>query len=105
MIDDAATYESSVVADNSLKGEKFELWLAENSSGKLQVAIISGNQGNPVGREKRLGFVRGLVDGQLHKQARTDFSIMSHGWGQWNNNGGLKAMDDILTAHPYVNVL
>ncbi|MGV3764086.1 substrate-binding domain-containing protein [Parapedobacter sp.] len=105
MIDDGASYISSVVADNTMNGEKLGLWLAENSNEELKVAIISGNQGNPVGREKRLGFVRGLVDGQLHKQAKTDFSIVAHGWGQWNNNGGLKAMEDILVAHPYVNVL
>ncbi|WP_262244955.1 substrate-binding domain-containing protein [Parapedobacter soli] len=105
MIDDAATYISSVVANNTMNGEKLGLWLAENSSNELKIAIISGNQGNPVGREKRLGFVRGLADGQLHKQAKTNFSIVAHGWGQWNNNGGLKAMEDILVAHPYVNVL
>lgn len=105
MIDEAASYISAVVANNTLNGEKLGLWLAENSNEELKVAIISGNQGNPVGREKRLGFVRGLVDGQLHKQAKTDFSIVAHGWGQWNNNGGLKAMEDILVAHPYVNVL
>ena len=105
MIDDAAVYISSVVADNTLNGELLGLWLAEHSTEEMKVAIISGNQGNPVGREKRLGFVRGLADGQLHKQAKTNFSIVAHGWGQWNNNGGLKAMEDILVAHPYVNVL
>src|SRR5690606_19081024 len=37
--------------------------------------------------------------------AKTNFSIVAQGWGGWNNNGGLKAMEDILVAHPYVNVL
>ena len=105
MVDDAASYISSVVADNTMNGEKLGLWLADATREQLNIAIISGNQGNPVGREKRLGFVRGLVDGQLHKNAKTNFSIVAHGWGQWNNNGGLKAMEDILAAHPDVNVL
>ena len=46
-----------------------------------------------------------MADGQLHTQAKTNFSIVAHGWGKWNNNGGVKAMEDILVAHPYVNVL
>jgi ribose transport system substrate-binding protein len=105
MIDDAASYICSVVANNTMNGELLGLWLADNRSEELKIAIISGNQGNPVGREKRLGFVRGLVDGQLHKNAKTNFTIVAQGWGKWNNNGGLKAMEDILVAHPDVNVL
>lgn len=105
MIDEAAAFTSSVVANNTLNGELLGLWLAETKNEALKIAIISGNQGNPVGREKRLGFVRGLADGQLHKNAKTNFEIVAQGWGGWNNNGGLKAMEDILAAHPYVNVL
>ncbi len=105
MIDEEASYTSSVVANNTMNGELLGLWLAEAKNEALKIAVISGNQGNPVGREKRLGFVRGLVDGQLHRNAKTNFDIVAHGWGGWNNNGGLKAMEDILSAHPYVNVL
>lgn len=104
-IEDEAPYISSVVANNQLNGELLGLWLAEQKKADLKIAIISGNQGNPVGREKRLGFVRGLADGQLHGQAKTNFQIVAQGWGGWNNNGGLKAMEDILVAHPEVNTL
>lgn len=105
MIDPAASYISSIVANNMMNGELLGLWLAAQPITDPKIAIISGNQGNPVGREKRLGFVRGLTDGQLHQNAKTNFNIVAHGWGKWNNNGGLKAMEDILAAHPYVNVL
>lgn len=105
MIDEAASYISSVVANNTMNGELLGLWLANARNDELKIAVISGNQGNPVGREKRLGFARGLVDGQLHKNTKTNFSIVTHGWGQWNNNGGLKTMEDMLVAHPYINVL
>ncbi|MBL1410178.1 substrate-binding domain-containing protein [Sphingobacterium faecale] len=105
MIDESAPYIASIVADNTLNGELLGLWLADQRKEELKIAVISGNQGNPVGREKRLGFVRGLVDGQLHHTAKTNFSIVAQGWGKWNNNGGVKAMEDILVAHPYVNVL
>lgn len=105
MIDPEAEYVSSIVANNMMNGELLGLWLAEQKIKDPKIAIISGNQGNPVGREKRLGFIRGLTDGQLHHNAKTNFDIVAHGWGKWNNNGGVKAMEDILVAHPYVNVL
>ena len=105
-IDDAAPYVSSVVADNELNGELLGEWVVNHlSADPLKIAIISGNQGNPVGREKRLGFVRGLADAQLHNDNHTDFEIITQGWGGWTNNGGLKAMEDILVAHKDVNVL
>ena len=31
--------------------------------------------------------------------------MVAQGWGGWNHEGGLKAMEDILTAHPDVNVV
>lgn len=105
VIDDAASYISSLVADNTLNGEILGQWLASNKNDELKIAVISGAQGSPAGREKRLGFVRGLADGQLHRNSKTNFDIVAHGWGNWSNNGGLKAMEDILVAHPYVNVL
>lgn len=104
-IEDAAPYTASVVANNQLNGEILGLWLADQKMHTPKIAIVSGNQGNPVGREKRLGFIRGLADGQLHKNAKTNFSIVAQGWGGWNNNGGLQAMEDILVAHPDINVL
>lgn len=105
-IDDAAPYISSVVANNELNGELLGEWVIGNiKKPVLNIVLISGNQGNPVGREKRLGFVRGLADGQLHNESHTDFKIVSQGWGGWTNNGGLKAMEDILVAHKDVNVL
>lgn len=105
VIDDAASYISSLVADNTLNGEILGRWLAESKNEELKIAVISGAQGSPAGREKRLGFVRGLADGQLHRNGKTNFDIVAQGWGNWSNNGGLKAMEDILVAHPYVNVL
>ena len=105
MIDDVAPYIAAVVANNQLNGEILGLWLAEKNIADPKIAIISGNQGNPVGREKRLGFIRGLADGQLHRNAKTNFQVVGHGYGGWNNSGGLQAMEDLLVAHPYINVL
>jgi len=105
-IDPAADYITSVQASNEGNGELIGQWVV-NKFGKtrIKVALISGSQGNPVGREKRLGFVRGFVDMQLISLGYSDLNIVSQGWGNWTNNGGLKAMEDILVANPDVNLL
>jgi ribose transport system substrate-binding protein len=105
-IDDEAPYIASVVANNQLNGELLGHWVVNNiKKPHLNIALISGNQGNPVGRERRLGFVRGLADAQLHLNNKVDFTIVSQGWGKWTNNGGLSAMEDMLVAHKEINVL
>lgn len=105
-IDPSADYISSVLADNQKNGELVGEWVVDKmGKSKIKAAIISGAQGNPVGMEKRLGFVRGMAESQLRKHGSTSFEIVSQGWGGWSNNGGLKAMEDILVAHPDINVL
>lgn len=101
-----APFVSSVFADNTLNGELLGEWLDQQyPNGNFNIGIISGNQGNPVGREKRLGFVKGYADAQLHRRGKSNMNIIAQGWGSWTNNGGLKAMEDILVAHPDLNVL
>jgi ribose transport system substrate-binding protein len=81
-------------------------WIADKlGKTKIKAAIISGAQGSPVGREKRLGFIRGIAENQLRTQGHADLTIVSQGWGGWSNSGGLKAMEDILASHPEINVL
>jgi len=105
-IDPTANYITSVMADNQGNGELIGEW-AVNKMGKtkIKIALISGSQGNPVGREKRLGFIRGFAERQLMTQGHSDLTIVAQGWGNWTNNGGLKAMEDILVANPDINLL
>jgi ribose transport system substrate-binding protein len=105
-IDPEANYITMVLADNQANGELVGEW-AVNKMGKTKVraALISGSQGNPVGREKRMGFVRGFTEAELMTQGSADLTIVAQGWGNWTNNGGLKAMEDILVAHPDINLL
>lgn len=105
-IDPEADYITSVMADNEGNGELIGEWVINKlSNTTIQVALISGSQGNPVGREKRLGFVRGFTETQLMTQGSADLRIVSQGWGNWTNIGGLEAMEDILVAYPDVNLL
>jgi ribose transport system substrate-binding protein len=105
-IDPTAGFITSIQANNEGNGELIGEWIV-NKMGKTKIkaALISGSQGNPVGREKRLGFVRGFAEMQLMTHGNADLTIVSQGWGNWTNNGGLKAMEDILVANPDINLL
>jgi ribose transport system substrate-binding protein len=105
-IDPEANYITMVLANNQGNGELAGEWAVNKmKKTKVRVALISGSQGNPVGREKRLGFVRGFTEAELMTQGSSDLAIVAQGWGNWTNNGGLKAMEDILVAHPDINLL
>lgn len=105
-IDPDADYITSVQANNEGNGELIGEWVVSRMGNEaIRAAMISGSQGNPVGREKRLGFIRGFTEAQLMTRGKADLTIVSQGWGNWTNNGGLKAMEDILVANPDVNLL
>jgi len=105
-IDEAADFITSVQASNEGNG-----WLigeyAVNRLGAsdIRVALISGSQGNPVGQAKRLGFFEGFTETQLMNRGYSELNILAQGWGNWTLLGGIEAMEDILTAHPDVNLL
>ncbi|NQU80976.1 MAG: substrate-binding domain-containing protein [Bacteroidetes bacterium] len=105
-IDPTANYITSIQANNEGNGELIGEWIV-NKMGKTKIraALISGSQGNPIGKEKRLGFIRGFSETQLMSQGNADLTIVAQGWGNWTNNGGLKAMEDILVANPDINLL
>jgi ribose transport system substrate-binding protein len=105
-IDPIANYITSVQANNMGNGELIGGWIVSKfGKTRIKAALISGSQGNPVGKEKRLGFIRGFSEMQLMTQGNVDLTIVSQGWGNWTNNGGLKAMEDILVANPDINLL
>ena len=105
-IDPSAQYITSIQANNQGNGELVGEWVVKQlGKTKVRAALISGSQGNPIGREKRLGFIRGFTEAQLMTKGSVDLTIVSQGWGNWTNNGGLKAMEDILVANPDIDLL
>jgi ribose transport system substrate-binding protein len=105
-IDPSAEYITSIQANNQGNGELVGEWAVKKlGKAKIRMALISGSQGNPIGREKRLGFIRGFSEAQLISNGSADLTIVSQGWGNWTNNGGLKAMEDILVANPDIDLL
>ena len=105
-INPKANVITQVRSSNDQNGYLVGQWLAGATKGKhLKIILISGDKGNEVGRDRRLGVFKGLVEGQLTNEGHTDFEVVGQGWGGWSNEGGLAAMEDLLTAHPDVNVV
>ncbi len=105
-IDETADYIASVQASNEGNGWLIGEWAINKlSHADIKVALISGSQGNPVGQAKRLGFFEGFVESQLMTQGSSGLEIVAQGWGNWTLLGGIEAMEDILSAHPEVNLL
>lgn len=69
----------------------------------MKCVIISGNQGNLVGEARRTNFVRGVMEAQLRKYNQTSLTVLSQAWGNWDQQGGLKAMEDLIIANDDVN--
>jgi ribose transport system substrate-binding protein len=105
-IDPAAKIVTLVQSSNLKNGELVGAWLARKMAGtKMKIALISGQQGSGAGLERREGVFWGLSEEQLKQNARIDWEVVGQGWGQWSQEGGLNAMEDLLTAHPDINVV
>lgn len=105
-IDPSADYVTTVQANNTANGLLVGEWAVNNFGNKdLKIGLLSGEQGNPVGQERRLGVMQGLVEAQLRKFGKASVTVVGQGWGGWTQAGGLKATEDLLTAHPEINVI
>ncbi|PZQ97026.1 MAG: ABC transporter substrate-binding protein [Cereibacter sphaeroides] len=106
MLDPSANFITNVSASNGANGKLVGEWLAKETGGKpLKIALLSGSQGNVVGQARRLGVLDGLMDALLTNYASANVEIVGQGWGNWATEGGLTAMEDLLTAHPDINVV
>jgi ribose transport system substrate-binding protein len=97
---------SQVRSSNDQNGYLVGQWLAKRMQGKpIKMLLLSGSQGNEVGRDRRLGVFKGLVEGQLVNEGKAGFQVLGQGWGNWAQEEGLKATEDLLQAHPDANVV
>jgi ribose transport system substrate-binding protein len=105
-IDPSADYVTTVQSDNKANGVLVGEFLAKEMKGTpIKMALMSGSQGNPVGEERRQGVLRGVIEEQLRSEGQSSLTIVGQGWGNWGNEGGLSAMEDLLVANPDINVL
>lgn len=105
-LDPSADFITQIQASNEANGELVGDWLAKKLNGEpARIALISGSQGNLVGRDRRLGVLRGLMDSMMTNYGSADVQVLGQGWGNWSTEGGLTAMEDLLTAHSDINVV
>lgn len=106
MLDPSANFITNVSASNEANGKLVGEWLAKETGGEpLKIALLSGSQGNVVGQARRLGVLTGLMDAELTNFGHANIEVVGQGWGNWSTEGGLTAMEDLLTAHPDINVV
>ncbi|KJD32033.1 LacI family transcriptional regulator [Tamlana sedimentorum] len=96
------TIQSNNHANGALAGE----WLAKKfGRQKMNIALLSGNAGNPVGRTRKQGLLEGITEEQLRSIGKIDLNVKTQMYTDWSYAGGLKAMEDVLVAHPDINVV
>lgn len=101
-----ANYLTLVQSSNSQNGALVGTWVVDEMGNKpIRIALLSGEKGNPVGQERRLGVLAGIMEAQLRKFGKADVEVVGQGWGAWADEGGLKAMEDLLVAHKDFNVV
>lgn len=71
----------------------------------VKLAIVSGSQGNVVSLDRRMGFIAGLTEYRLKNYGHSDVNVVTQLFGNWNQNDGRKAMEDILVAHSDINAV
>ncbi|MFD2914114.1 substrate-binding domain-containing protein [Psychroserpens luteus] len=105
-INPSAEYITTIQSNNLANGELAGEWLVKKMGNKqMNIALLSGNAGNPVGKTRKQGLLQGITEEQLRTQGKIDLNIKTQAYTEWSYAGGLKAMEDILVAHPDVNVV
>jgi len=105
-ISPSADYVTTIQSNNLENGKLAGEWLAKKfGSKKMNIALLSGNAGNPVGRTRKQGLLLGITEEQLRTQGNINLNIKTQMYTDWSYAGGLKAMEDILVAHPDINVV
>ena len=105
-LDPTANYLTLVQSSNRENGSLVGNWVVDTMGDKpLKIALISGEKGNPVGKERRDGVLEGIMEAQLAKTGKVNLQVVGQGWGNWSDEGGLKAMEDLLVANKDINMV
>ncbi|PJG85486.1 substrate-binding domain-containing protein [Conservatibacter flavescens] len=89
-----------VMANNAANNRMIgELAVKQFGDKPINLVIISGSQGNLVGEDRRMNFLRGVLDSQIRQYNHSNINVLTQVWGNWDQQGGLKAMEDALVAN------
>ncbi len=69
------------------------------------MALVSFAPGVLVSEERSGSFIQGLMEQQLKTQGSAGLEIVMQTFGHGSDEGGLRCVEDILTAHPETNMI
>jgi len=105
-IDPSADYVTVVQSNNLKNGALVGEWLVNKmGTSKMNIALLSGSAGNPVGLTRKQGLLQGITETQLRNLGYIDLTVKTQAYTNWTYDGGLQAMEDILVTHPDINVI
>ncbi|MDR0671695.1 MAG: substrate-binding domain-containing protein, partial [Oscillospiraceae bacterium] len=77
-IDPSAQYVSMIQSNNFAIGTLVGEWLARKfGNEEIRIGMLSGNEGNLLGVDRRIGVVKGIVEAQLAASNRTNFRFLT----------------------------
>jgi len=105
-IDESAEYVTTIQCNNRKNGELVGAWLVQQMKDtEMNIALLSGAPGNPVGMDRTQGFLNGIAKEQLSTLGYIDLNIKTQAYTNWTYSGGQKAIEDILIRYPEINVI
>src|SRR5258707_15478288 len=80
-IDSAAEYVTPVQSNNTANGLKVGEWFASAFGDNTpRIALLSGEQGNVVGEDRRDAVFRGITEAQLRQYGKASYVVVGQGW-------------------------
>lgn len=129
-INDPAAVVTTVYSPNYGNGVVVGEFIATDfgEDEEITAAVICGNKGSKGGQDRTEGEITGIIKGrtgvseeeayeagkEMYQELvdkgqayneEANFRIVSQGWGDWTEEGGLAAMEDILAANDNINCL
>lgn len=106
LIDPSGEFVTVVLSNNFENGRAVGAYAAQFYQDKpAKAAVMSGTKGNTPGRDRRTGFFTGFIEQELLTKGKCTLELQVQGWGDWGQEEGLKAMEDIVVAYPDINML
>ncbi|MBF0279501.1 MAG: substrate-binding domain-containing protein [SAR324 cluster bacterium] len=89
-----------IQSDSPNNGQMLGAWLVDEMGDKqIKLVIMSGSKGSEEGKRRRLNLISGIAESLMKSNNKGKIEIVTQAWGGWNQNDGLKAMEDVLVAH------
>lgn len=121
---------TTVYSDNKQNGRLVGLAYAEKvgKDAPIDAILLSGAKGNVAGAERRQGLFCGIIEGRTGiseeeawaastafdeallstgkaEHADAKFKVLGQGWGNWTEEEGLAASEDLITANPNITAV